>query len=161
MAAVAVPAIVGALSFLYLGLSIYKTIPIYTTIWLMVLAIAAREVTWGNRTISGAMLQLHREMEEACSVSGISRGRTFISVVLPIVAPALLFSWFWLALLTVRNLTVPIMLVRPNTEVLATAIWSFNAAGKSSYASALGVILLVLVGAMVTLFQFTVRKTHV
>jgi iron(III) transport system permease protein len=161
MAAVAVPAIVGALSFLYLGLSIYKTIPIYTTIWLMVFAIAAREVTWGNRTISGAMLQLHREMEEACSVSGISRGRTFISVVLPIVAPALLFSWFWLALLTVRNLTVPIMLVRPNTEVLATAIWSFNAAGKSSYASALGVILLVLVGAMVALFQFTVRKTHV
>lgn len=161
MAAVAVPAIVGALSFLYLGLSIYKTIPIYTTIWLMVFAIAAREVTWGNRTISGAMLQLHREMEEACSVSGISRGRTFISVVLPIVAPALLFSWFWLALLTVRNLTVPIMLVRPNTEVLATAIWSFNAAGKSSYASALGVLLLLLVGAMVTLFQFAVRRTHI
>jgi len=161
MAAVAVPAIVGALSFLYLGLSVYKTVPIYTTIWLMVLAIAAREVTWGNRTISGAMLQLHREMEEACAVSGISQGRTFLSVVLPIVAPALFFSWFWLALLTVRNLTVPIMLVRPNTEVLATAIWAFNAAGKSSYASALGVILLLLVGVLVTLFQFVVRKKYV
>jgi iron(III) transport system permease protein len=104
---------------------------------------------------------LHREMEEACAVSGISRGRTFISVVLPIVSPALLFSWFWLALLTVRNLTVPIMLVRPNTEVLATAIWSFNAAGKSSYASALGVILLILVGVLVAVFQCAARKTHV
>jgi iron(III) transport system permease protein len=73
----------------------------------------------------------------------------------------LFFSWFWLALLTVRNLTVPIMLVRPNTEVLATAIWAFNAAGKSSYASALGVILLLLVGVLVTLFQFVVRKKYV
>jgi iron(III) transport system permease protein len=161
MAALAVPAIVGALSFLYLGLSIYKVIPIYTTIWLMVLAITAREITWGNRTISGAMLQLHRELEEACSVSGIPRGRTFISVILPIVSPALLFSWFWLALLTVRNLTIPIMLKRPNTEVLSTAIYGFNAAGKSSYASALGVVLLILIGIVVTVFQFVVRRRHV
>ena len=160
MAALAVPSIVGALAFLYLGLSIYRLVPIYTTIWIMVVAIAARELTWGNRTISASMLQLHKELEEACAVSGVSKGRTFVSVVLPIVSPALLYSWFWLALLTARNLTTPIMLVRPNTEVLATAIWGFNAAGKASVASALGVVLLILMAIMIIVFQIFIRKRN-
>jgi ABC-type Fe3+ transport system permease subunit len=53
------------------------------------------------------------------------------------------------------------MLKRPNTEVLSTAIYGFNAAGKSSYASALGVVLLILIGIVVTVFQFVVRRRHV
>jgi iron(III) transport system permease protein len=77
------------------------------------------------------------------------------------VSPALLFSWFWLALLTVRNLTAPIMLVHPKTEVLATAIYGFNASGKPSFASALGVVLLLLIGVLVILFQLFVRRRHV
>jgi iron(III) transport system permease protein len=153
MASIAVPSIVGALAFLYLGLFIYRVIPIYTTIWIIVLAMATRYTTWGNRTISSAMLQVHSEMEEACAVSGVKRGRAFLSVLLPIVAPALLFSWFWIALLSMRELTIPIMLARPNTDVLATTIWGLNAAGSTNVASALSVILVGAILVMVFVFQ--------
>ena len=153
MLAVAIPSIVGALAFLYLGLAVHQVIPLYTTIWLIVLAMSTRYITWANRTIANALLQVHREVEEACAVSGIRRGQAMLLVLMPTVSPALLFSWFWLALLALRELTIPVMLVRPNTQVLATAIWGFNAAGSSNVASAMGVILVTIIGVLVLLFH--------
>lgn len=153
MTAVAVPSIVGALAFLYLGLSINQILPIYTTIWLIVLAMATRYTTWAHRTISSAMLQVHREIEEAGATSGITRGRAFLSLLLPTVAPALIFSWFWIALLSMRELTIPVMLARPDMEVLSTAIWSLNNSGAGTVASALGVILASIIGVMVLIFH--------
>ena len=153
MISIAVPSIVGALAFLFFGLFVYRVLPIYTTIWIIVLAMAMRYTTWGNRTISSAMMQVHSEIEEACATSGVKRGRAFLSVLLPTVGPALLFSWFWIALLSMRELTIPIMLARPNTQVLATAIWSLNAAGSTNVASALSVILVGAILVMVLIFQ--------
>jgi iron(III) transport system permease protein len=161
MATVAVPTIVGALAFLYLGISIYKILPIYTTIWIIVLALATRFLTWANRTVSSAMLQVHQELEEACAISGVSRGRAFLSVLVPTVLPALLFSWFWVALLALRELTVPLMLARSDTQVLATAIWGFNASGYPALASAMGVLLLILIGVMVAVFQRVAGKVSI
>ena len=161
MATVAVPNIVVALAFLYMGISIYKILPIYTTIWIIVIASTTRPLAWATRTISSAMLQLHQELEEACLISGVPRGRSFLSILVPTVKPALMFSWFWIALLALRELSVPLMLSRPNTQVLATAIWGFNASGYTSVASAMGVILLLLIGCMVVVFQRLVRRSSI
>jgi len=153
MMAIAVPSIVGALGFLYFGLAIYRTIPIYTTVWLIVLAMSTRYLTWANRTISSNLLQVHPEIEEACATSGVRPGPTFVSVLLPTIGRALLYSWFWLALLSLRELTIPIMLARPDTAVLATAIWSLNAAGNADVAAAMSMILVCVTLVMVFLFH--------
>jgi len=153
MMAIAVPSIVGALGFLYFGLAIYRTIPIYTTVWLIVLAMSTRYLTWANRTISSNLLQVHPEIEEACATSGVRPGPTFVSVLLPTIGRALLYSWFWLALLSLRELTIPIMLARPDTAVLATAIWSLNAAGNPDVAAAMSMILVCITVVMVFLFH--------
>lgn len=159
--AIAVPSIVGALAFLYFGLATYRFLPIYGTIWLIVLAMAIRYVTWANRSISSAMMQLHPELEEACTASGIRRGAAFTSVTLPLVRPALLFSWFWIALLTLRELTIPVMLTRPDTQTLSTAIWSFNVAGNLDIASALSVMLVLFIAALLLIFSRFTRSLTV
>jgi iron(III) transport system permease protein len=64
-----------------------------------------------------------------------------------------LYSWFWLALLSLRELTIPIMLARPDTAVLATAIWSLNAAGNPDVAAAMSMILVCITVVMVFLFH--------
>jgi iron(III) transport system permease protein len=153
MTAIAVPSIVSALGFLYFGLAIYRAIPIYTTVWLIVLAMSTRYLTWANRTISSNLLQVHPEIEEACATSGVRPGPTFVSVLLPTIGRALLYSWFWLALLSLRELTIPIMLARPDTAVLATAIWSLNAAGNPDVAAAMSMILVCVTLVMVFLFH--------
>jgi len=153
MMAIAVPSIVSALGFLYFGLAIYGAIPIYTTVWLIVVAMSTRYLTWANRTISSNMLQVHGEIEEACATSGVRPGCAFISVLLPTMDRAILYSWFWLALLSLRELTIPIMLARPNTAVLATAIWSLHAAGNADVAAATSIILVCITLVMVLLFH--------
>jgi iron(III) transport system permease protein len=153
MISIAVPSIVGALAFLYLGLAIYHWLPIYTTIWIIVLAMATRYTTWGNRTLASAMMQVHPEIEEACSTSGVRRGPAFVLVLLPTIGRALLFSWFWIALLSLRELTIPLMLARNDTNVLSTAIWGLNGAGSANVAAALSVILLAMILIMVIAFH--------
>ena len=153
MMAIAVPSIVSALGFLYFGLAAYRAIPLYTTVWLMVLAMSTRYLTWANRTVSSSLMQVHPEIEEACATSGVRPGSAFVSVLLPTIKPALLYSWFWLALLSLRELTIPIMLARPNTAVLATAIWSLNAAGNADVAAAMSVILVCITTVMVFVFH--------
>jgi len=153
MMAIAVPSIVSALGFLYFGLAVYRAIPIYTTVWLIVLAMSTRYLTWANRTISSNLLQVQPEIEEACATSGVRPGPTFVSVLLPTISRALLYSWFWLALLSLRELTIPIMLARPDTAVLATAIWSLNAAGNADVAAAMSMILVCITLVMVFLFH--------
>jgi iron(III) transport system permease protein len=153
MMAIAVPSIVSALGFLYFGLAIYRAIPIYTTIWLIVLAMSTRYLTWANRTISSNLLQVHPEIEEACATSGVRPGPAFVSVVLPTIGRALVYSWFWLALLSLRELTIPIMLARPDTAVMATAIWSLNSAGNVDVAAAMSMILVCITLVMVFCFH--------
>jgi iron(III) transport system permease protein len=161
MMAIAVPSIVSALGFLYFGLAIYRAVPIYTTVWLIVLAMSTRYLTWANRTISSNLLQVHPEIEEACATSGVRRGPTFVSVLLPTIGRALLYSWFWLALLSLRELTIPIMLARPDTAVLATAIWSLNAAGNADVAAAMSMILVCITLVMVFLFHKVARQREI
>ncbi|MGJ8609497.1 MAG: ABC transporter permease [Octadecabacter sp.] len=158
MVAVAVPSIVGALGFLFFALKVNGAVAIYGTIWLIALAMTARYLTWANRTISGAMMQIHPEIEEASQTSGVRRGRTFVSVVLPNVARSLFISWFWLALLSMRELTIPIMLSRRGTDVFSTTIWGLNISGVTDEAAALSVILAGIILVMVVLFHLISTK---
>jgi len=158
MITVAIPSIVVALAFLYMGLWVNRYIPIYTTIWLIVIAVAVRLTGWANRTISAAMLQVHRELEEAGSVSGVRRGRVLWSILLPVLRPAILFSWFWLMIIVLRELTIPVMLARPGTEVMATEIFKLAQLGQIPAASAMGVFLVVMIGVMVTIFHRYIRE---
>ncbi len=158
MMAIAVPSIVSALGFLFFGLATYQYIPIYTTAWIVVLAMSTRYLTWANRTVASSLVQVHPEIEEASATSGVRRGPSFVSVLLPTIGPALLFSWFWLALLSLRELTIPIMLARPNTAVLSTAIWGLNSAGNADIAAAMSIILVGMILVLVLIFHRVVRR---
>ncbi len=159
MMSLAVPSIVLGLAFLYFGLSVNRLIPIYTTIWIIVLALSVRYMTFCMRTISNSIVQIHRELEEACYSAGVTMGRTFLSIIVPVVRPAIIFSWFWVSLLTLREITIPIMLARPETEVLSTSIWKFQASGQYSIASATGIILVALIAVFALVFhKLTARE---
>ena len=80
----AVTGIIAAVAFLYLGLSVHKLLPIYGTVWLILLALGTRTLAFSTRTINGAAIQLHRELEEAAQVSGVRRSAAFLRLFLPL-----------------------------------------------------------------------------
>ncbi len=153
MGSLAVPTIVGALAFLFMGLSVYRFIPIYTTIWLMVTAMSTRYLTYATRVINGTMVQIHRELEEACAISSIPLGRVFLSVVVPLVGPAIAFSWFRVSMFSLGELTMPLMLSRPGLNVISTSVWAYQNSGDYNLSAAMGVIQVLIIGAAILFFH--------
>ncbi|MHA6669353.1 ABC transporter permease [Homoserinimonas sp. A447] len=149
MMSLAIPSIVMAVAFLRFGLTTYQFLPLAGTVAFLVIAVSTRFIATTHRTISGAVIQLHPELEEAASASGVPRGRTFFRVVLPAIRESLIFSWFWVALLALRELTIVLMLSSPSNQVLSTRIFFYSTSGDTTTASALGVLQLVFMAVLV------------
>jgi iron(III) transport system permease protein len=147
----AIPSVVIGLVMIYVYLTV--PIPIYGTIWIIMVALTTRYVAFGCRTMNAAFLQIHSELEEAGVMSGASWNAIFRRVTLPLVLPAFLNGWLWVALHAVRELTVALMLFSPNSVVISTLIWSFWATGRIALASTLSVALLAITLILVSLLR--------
>lgn len=158
MMTLAVPSIVMAVSFVYIGLSAYRWLPLYGTAAFLALVVACRFVATAYRTLHGTLLQVHGELEESAAVSGIRRGRTFVSVVLPAVRGSLLYAWFWIALLTIRELTITLILAGDGTDVMSTRIFGYSSAGETALSAALGVVQLGLITILLVAFIRVARR---
>ena len=55
-------------------LMMYIRTPLYGTIWIIVLAHVTAFLAFGTRTMNGALIQIHRELENAAIASGASWG---------------------------------------------------------------------------------------
>ena len=63
-------------------------VPVYGTIWILVLAFIARYLPYGIRFSHSALLSLHKELEEGAMASGASWFQMVRHVVVPLIMPA-------------------------------------------------------------------------
>src|SRR5262249_15613793 len=70
-------------------------IPIYNTIWILLVAYVTLYLPYGMRFASSGIAQIHRELEEAAAVSGAGLAQIFSRIVLPLLAPVLLAGWIY------------------------------------------------------------------
>ena len=127
---------------------------IYGTIWILLIAYVTRFMPYGIRYNTASMLQIHKELEESAAMSGASWGATFVRVVLPLLKPGLVAGWIYVAIVSLRELSSSILLYSPGTEVVSIMIWELWENGQYVELSALGVMLIVLLFALVMLAQF-------
>jgi iron(III) transport system permease protein len=128
-------------------------IPIYNTIWILFVAYVTLCLPYGMRFASSGITQIHRELEEAASVSGASLGQIFLRVLLPLILPFLLAAWIYVFVLSVRELGASVFLVGPGTSVLGTvSLTMWEEGGSYGAVAALGVLqilpLLVIVAGL-------------
>jgi iron(III) transport system permease protein len=133
-----------ALLFVYLRFPI----PIYGTIWILLLAYFTRYMPYGMRYASSSMYQISSELEESAQTSGASWVQSFRRVVLPLLVPGLIAGWIYILTVSVRELSSSILLYSPGNEVLAIRIWEQYQNGQFTELAALGV---VMVAALVSL----------
>jgi iron(III) transport system permease protein len=145
----AVPSLVAAVAFQYLGIAVYRWLPIYGTIWLISLAIGTRLLAFCTRTINASSLQIHRQLDEAAYVSGVSRLKTFRYVFLPIIAPALFYSAVMVGLLSVRELTLPLIIDDGKAPVVSTLVFNLQTNGNHNIAAAVAIYMIALLVALV------------
>jgi iron(III) transport system permease protein len=141
------PSIITALAFIYLFLSMpFRLLPIYGTIWIIVIAMISNLLPYGSRTMHGAVLQIHGELEEAALAGGVSWGRTFWHVILPLLFPAMVSGWIFAATAAIRYVTLPLLLYSPDSRVVSLLMWDNWQGGEIGRAAATGVVLMVAIG---------------
>jgi iron(III) transport system permease protein len=116
----AVPRLVFAFGMLWAWLVF--PIPIYGTLWLLLIAYLTVFLPLGIRTISSVMLQIDRSLEESAQMCGASWGYRLRTVTMPLLRPGLVAAWLLLFIASVRELGASILLMGPKAKVITPAI---------------------------------------
>jgi iron(III) transport system permease protein len=135
-----------ALSFVYLR----SPIPIYGTIFILLIAYCTRYMPYGMRYAITSMHQISHELEESAHVSGASWWQTFRRVLLPLLSPGLLAGWIYILVVSFRELSSSILLYSPGNEVLSILIFEQYENGQFTVLSALGVVMVLTLVVLVT-----------
>jgi len=133
-------------------------IPLYQTVGIIVIANAVTRLSYVTRITNAALLQVGKELEESAQVCGAKRLGTMWWVVAPLVRSSLIFGGLWTGLLVFREISLPLMLSGPRNRVLSVRIWQAWEQGHLSEASALGVVMVLVMGTIVFIAQ---RASHV
>lgn len=151
----AIPGVVVALAMIFVYLQpAMRPLGIYGSIWIIVLGLVTQYLAFATRTTNAGLLQIHRELEEAASVSGAPRLLTIWKITTPLLMPSLAAGWIWVVAHSLRTFSVPLVLASENNEVLAVWIWTYWQAGRIPEAAAIGVMLIVITA----LVGFAARK---
>ena len=127
-------------------------IPLYGTLWLLLLAYLTVFLPLGVRTISGVVLQIDKSLEESARVCGASWLYQLRTVTMPLLRPGLIAAWMLLLIASVREVGASVLLVGPGTKVLGPAIISsWESAGTQLTAAMALMQVLVVFGALAVL----------
>lgn len=139
---IAIPSVIIGASVLFAYLVV--PIPIYNTIWILLVAYVTSYLPYGMRFASGGIAQIHKELEEVAEVAGAQLHQIFFRILLPLLAPFLLAGWIYIFVLAVRELGASIFLIGPGTHVLGTiSLTMWEEGGSYGAVSALGVIQII------------------
>ncbi|MBI4318029.1 MAG: iron ABC transporter permease [Chloroflexi bacterium] len=135
---IAFPGIVLGVSLLWVYL--FLPIPIYGTIWILIIAYITRFMPYGMRACSSSMIQIHKELEEAAYASGASWLNTFGRIIVPLLKPGLLAGWIYVAILSIKELSSSILLYSSQSRVLSVHVFNLWDMGQQTQVSALAMI---------------------
>ena len=141
-APIAIPSVIIGFALILVYLSI--PVGIYGTIWVIAIAHVTRFIAYGSRAVISAQVQVHKELEEASYTCGGSMLVTLRKVVVPIVLPALVSLWLWVALHSLRELSSAVLLASPGNRVVSTMIWFAWQEGQVGEAYAISIMLIAV-----------------
>lgn len=149
---IAMPGIVLGVSLIWVYLTL--PIPIYGTIWVLLLAYITKFMPYGIRAASASMIQINKELEEASLTAGGTWFQTFRKVLLPLLMPGFTAGWIYISIIALRELSTSILLYSYNSTVLSIMAFDLWEGGQYTYVCALGVLMVLLLLVM----AFTARK---
>ncbi len=142
----AMPGLVAGLAFLWVFSFVTVLSPLKSTLVSIWLAYSIVWLAYGMRLVSGTLLQVAPELEEAARVTGASDLRVKRDVTVPLIKYGMLASWLLIFLIFVREYSTGIYLLGPGTEVIGSLLVSLWGTGAIDLVSALSVVNVVMIG---------------
>ena len=157
----AIPSIVVAVGLIILYLRINWLIPVYGTLWIIIIGLVTKRISYGSRIMIGSMFQLHKELEEASEVCGVGWLKTFCLITLRLLVPAFVNGWLYCAMLSIALFTIPVMLFTPKSIVFSVLIWNLWEQAKVQDACVVGVLMVTITFTLVFFGQYFASKAKI
>jgi iron(III) transport system permease protein len=117
---------------------------LYGTFWILVLAVAVKNLPYTTRTGASAVVQIGQELEEAAELQGASWLTRFRRVVLPLTSSGVIAGMMITFITIMRELALIIILITPATRVLMTMSYRYTEEGQIQLSNALVLIVISL-----------------
>jgi iron(III) transport system permease protein len=156
----AVPNIVFSVGvLLFVIYAVQRIVPLYGTLWLLLFLFVIARLSYATRMTNGTLLQVHRDLEEAATMSGVASGTVVRRVLLPLLTPTLIYAWLWTALLTFRELTLAVLLTTRDNLTLPVVVWSIWQDGGFGKSAAITLLLMAMMVPLIALYWWAMRRT--
>jgi len=133
-------------------------IPIYGTLWILLVAYVTRYVPYGIRYTHAGLLQLHKELEEAAYASGASWSNCMRRIVLPLLSPSFFGGWVFVFLLSAKELSMSVLLVSPRTPVVSVAIYELWDNAQVGELAAFGIVWTAILVSVSVIYYLFARR---
>jgi iron(III) transport system permease protein len=150
------PGIVMGLAILRFYL--FVPIPVYGTLWILLIAFVTRYIPYGIRYTHSGLLQLHKELEEAAYTAGASWSNCMRRIVLPLMTPSFLGGWVFIFLLSAKELSMSVLLVSPQTPVVSVAIFELWENAQVGELAAFGVLWTAILVSIAIVYYVFARR---
>ena len=140
-----IPGILLGMALLWTFLQTKIFLPIYGTIYLLMIAMVIKSMPFGAQMIKGVLLQLGNDLEEASKVCGGTWLDTFRRVILPLTMPALITVGLVGFISAARDISTVVLLGSGKSRTLSLLMLDFAAGAEFEKATVVAVLIVALV----------------
>ena len=136
---------------------IFLGTPLYNSLWALGLGLFVAYFPYAFRNASGAIVNIHKELDEAAWVHGARWRHVFFKITLPILKPSVGGALFYIFIESIRNVDVAILLTSPGKEYGPVTLFEYFRVGQWAEAAAGGVIYLIILIIAVSIAKFAFK----
>jgi iron(III) transport system permease protein len=156
----AMPGLVAGLAIFWIFLFVGVLSPFRQTLMAIWIAYTLVWLGYGMRLVSGSLLQIGPELEEAGRVTGGSSSRISRDITLPLIKAGLLSAWALMFITYVKEYSTAVYLLGPGTEVLGSLMVSLWDTGAIDTIAALATLNILMIGVGVLLLAKFGKVKH-
>jgi iron(III) transport system permease protein len=123
---------------------VYVPLPIYGTLWILLIGYITRFLPYGLRSMTSTIIQIHDELEDASKACGAGFLTTFRRVLLPLMRPGFIAGWIILATIYLREFSTSVFLYSPNSEPVGPLLYHFYVDGNYGPMCSLAMIVSII-----------------
>ncbi len=132
---------------------VYVPLPIYGTLWILLIGYITRFLPYGLRTMTSTVIQVHDDLPDASMACGAGFWATFRRVLLPLLRPGFIAGWIILATIYLREFSTSIFLYSPGSEPVGPLLYHFYVDGNLGPMCSLGVIVSLICLVLIVMAQ--------
>jgi iron(III) transport system permease protein len=140
-----IPGILLGMALLWTFLQTKIFLPIYGTVYLLMIAMVIKSMPFGTQMIKSVLLQLGHDLEEASKVCGGTWFDTFRRVVMPLIMPALVTVGLVGFISAARDISTVVLLGSGKSRTLSLLMLDFAAGAEFEKATVVAVMVVGLV----------------